>query len=112
MKDFILLFRGGLDYDTATPEQVQQSMLRWKNWMEELGKSGKSTGGQRLTGGGAVLKGENKQVTDGPYAEGKEAVGGFISLRASDLNEAIEISKGCPIFDHGGTTEVREVATS
>jgi len=112
MKNYLLLFRGGLDYETASPEQLQKSMLNWKNWIDQLAKDGRFTGGERLNNPGAVLKGPKKQVIDGPYAEGKEIIGGYVSIKANDLNEAIEISKGCPIFDHeSGTTEIREVAT-
>ena len=110
MKDFLLLFRGGLDFATATPEQLQQAMQKWRNWMDELTKSGNYSGGQRLTPNGAILKGEKKQRIDGPYAESKEIVGGYMAIKANDLQEAIEIAKGCPIFDYNGSTEVREVA--
>ena len=110
MKDFLLLFRGGLDFATATPEQLQDAMMKWKTWMDELSKAGKYYGGQRLTRNGAILKGEKKQLIDGPYAESKEIVGGYMSIKANDLNEAIEIAKGCPIFNYNGITEVREVA--
>jgi len=55
-----------------------------------------------------LLKGA-KQITDGPYAESKEIVGGYLGIKANDLDEAIEIAKGCPIFDYDGSTEVREI---
>ena len=102
MKDFLLLFRGGLDFATGSPDQLQQV------WMDELTQKGKHPAGKRLLEKGAVLKG-SKQITDGPYAESKEIVGGYLGIKANDLNEAIEIAKGCPIFDYGGSTEVREV---
>jgi hypothetical protein len=110
MKDYVLLFRGGLHFQTASPEQLQQAMMKWKTWMDGLAKEGKFQGGQRLTREGAVIKGGKKQVIDGPYAEGKEIVGGYLAIKANDLKEAIEIAKGCPIFDYDGITEVREVA--
>jgi len=110
MKDYILLFRGGLDFTTASPEQMQQSMMKWKTWMDELGAAGKLKGGERLTHTGAVLSGTQKQLTDGPYAEGKEVVGGFLVITAGDLAEAIELTKGCPIFEFDGSTEIQEIA--
>ncbi len=111
MKDYVFLFRGGLDFRTASPEQLQKAMQKWQVWMDKLAKDGKlSSSGNRLAGTGSVIKGEKKQVFEGPYVEGKEIVGGFIAVKAADLEEAIEISKGCPIFDFGGSTEVREVA--
>ncbi len=112
MKDFVLLFRGGLDYGTASPEQLQQSMVNWRNWMDSLAKDGKLAGGQRLQEHvGSTVKGRDKQVIDGPYAEGKEVIGGFLAIKAADLAQAIEIAKGCPIYNFDGSTEVREVAT-
>jgi hypothetical protein len=111
MKDFLLLFRSGLDFATATPEQLQQAMMKWKTWMEELTQQGKYFGGQRLTKNGAVLKSVEK-VIDGPYAESKEIVGGYVVIKAKDLQDAIEAAKGCPIFNYNGIVEVREVATN
>jgi len=110
MKDFIFLFRGGLDFATASPEQLQTSMMKWKTWMDELGAAGKLAGGERLTQTGAVISGPQKQLTDGPYSEGKEVVGGFLIIKAADLDEAIELSQGCPIYEVGGSTEIQEIA--
>ena len=110
MKDYVLLFRGGLDFSTASPDQLQQAMAKWKAWIEELTKDGKYDGGNRLTKDGAVLNGSKKQISDGPFTESKEIVGGYIGIKASDKKEAIEIAKGCPIFNYDGIVEVREVA--
>lgn len=111
MKDYLLLFRGGLDYSKASPEQLQQSMQKWRSWMDGLAQQGKLSGGQRLEGTGSVVNGTKKQVSDGPFAEGKEVIGGYIAVKANTLDEAIEIAKGSPIYDHDGSTEVREIAT-
>ncbi len=86
--------------------------MKWKTWMEELAKQDRYSGGQRLTRNGSVLKGQEKQITDGTYTESKEIVGGYMAIKANDLNDAIETAKGYPIFDYGGSTEVREVATN
>ncbi len=59
-----------------------------------------------------MIKGEKKQVFEGPYVEGREIVGGYIGVKAKDLSEAVEIGKECPIFDFGGSTEVREIAAT
>ena len=109
MKDYLFLFRGGLDFTTASADQVQQVMMKWKDWIDKLTKDGIYNGGERLTRNGAVLKGNKQQIIDGPYSESKEIVGGYISIKADDLQEAIEISKGCPIFNFNGNVEVREV---
>ena len=110
MKDYLLLFRGGLDFTKAPQEQVQQVILKWQNWVEELTKKGIYNGGERLVRNeAAVIKGRSKQITDGPYIESNELVGGYISLKATNLQQAVEIAKGCPIFDFDGNVEVREV---
>lgn len=109
MKEFVFLFRGGLDFNTASPEQLQQSMMKWKVWLDDLAAQNIYLGGERLVPTGAVLN-EQKQLSDGPYAEGKEIIAGYIALKANDLEAAVEISKGCPIFEYNGTLEVREIA--
>ncbi len=107
MKDFVYLFRGG--NAGTTPEERQQSMQRWRAWIEQLTKAGKYKGGAPLETGGKVIAGKNKLVTDGPFPESKEVVGGYVLLSAKDLAEAVEVSKGCPIFAEGGAIEVRPI---
>ena len=111
MKDYVFLFRGGLDFTKASPEELQQVIANWKKWTEELSKKGIYRGGDRLTrSDAAVVKGNAKQVVNGPYAESTEIVGGYIKIKADSLQQAIEISKGCPIFNFDGIVEIREVA--
>jgi hypothetical protein len=113
MKSYTLLFRGGIDYTKSSPEEMQSVMMKWKTWMDGIAADGRLIpGGHRLTpGSGAVLTGRDKPVTDGPFAEGKEVVSGFIAIKAADLQEAVMISKGCPIYEfEGSSTEVREIA--
>src|SRR5882724_6884466 len=109
MKEYVFLFRGGLDLNNSSPDEIQKAMAKWKAWVDDLAKQGKFTGGHRLTDAGSVMK-EKKHFTDGPYAESKEVIGGFISVKAGSLKEAEEIAKGCPIFDYNGFLEVREIA--
>lgn len=105
----MLLFRGGLDIPSATPEEIQQAMMKWKKWMEELSGNGCYLNGDRLTHNGKTIR-TGKKVSDGPYTESKEIVGGYISIKADSLEEAVEIAKDCPIFSYNGSVEVREVA--
>ena len=112
MKDFLLLFRGGDAERIAqqqNPEEWEKHMMKWKAWMEELGSKGKFSGGQPLTQSGNVIHGKKKVVTDGPFAESKEIVGGYLMIKANDLKEAVTLSKDCPILEHDGTVEVREI---
>jgi hypothetical protein len=65
--------------------------------------------GQPLEYAGKLVKGKQKTVTDGPFAETKDIVGGYTLIEARDLDQAVELSKGCPIFEVDGAVEVRPV---
>ncbi|MDI1355115.1 MAG: YciI family protein [bacterium] len=111
MKEYLLLFRGG---DGATvqqsPEKWQEHMQQWMQWMGKLTEQGKFIGAQPLETTGKQITGNKKVVTDGPFMEGKEFIGGYLMCKADTYDEAIEIAKGCPIlqFDDG-KIEVREL---
>ena len=108
MSEFLYLYRGG--DSSGSPEEMQQTMQKWVAWMKELGDGGHLKAiGNPLEPGGRVVKGKQKIVNDGPYAETKDVVGGYIVVEAKDLAQAVELSKGCPIFDVGGSVEVRPV---
>jgi hypothetical protein len=85
-------------------------MERWVAWMNDLRAKGHFKAGEPLEDkGGKVVRGKNKVVTDGPFAEAKDLVGGFLIVSARDLDHATELSKGCPIFAHDGVVEVRTI---
>jgi hypothetical protein len=107
-KQFLYLVRGGADPSTQSPEQMQQTMNKWFAWMGELKSKGKLKAGEPLGDEGKVLSGKRGQtVTDGPFVEGKEEVGGYLIVYAGNLDEATSMAKGCPIYDNDGTVEVR-----
>lgn len=111
MKEFLLLFRGGdIESLNASPEKWQAHMQQWMNWMGELSKQGQLVGAQPLAQTGKVITGNHKVVTDGPFMEGKEMVGGYLILRAKDYDDAVTISNRCPVlvFDDG-MVEIREI---
>lgn len=109
MSEFLFLFRGG-DNPHASPETMQQHMMKWVAWIDRLAKDGAMRAGEPLQPGGRVLSGPRGQmVTDGPFAESKEVVGGFLHVAAKDLDAAADLARGCPIFEHGGTVEVRAI---
>ena len=92
-----------------SPEQLQAMMKPWMDWIGSIAAQNKLVAaGNRLQADGAVVK-PGKIVTNGPYVEIKEAVGGYTIIRAATLAEATEISKGCPILHVGGSVEVREI---
>jgi hypothetical protein len=108
MSEFLYLYRGGVR--GASPEQMQQTMQKWMAWFKQLSEKGHITNmGHPLENAGKVVRGSKKAVTDGPFAEAKDVVGGYTLLQARDLDQAVELSKGCPIFDGEGTVEVRPI---
>ena len=108
MSEFTYLFRGR--ETSASPEQMQKTMQKWVAWFKDLGAKGiLREPGHPLDPSGKVVNGKGKVVKDGPYAEAKDVVGGYIVVEANDLAHAVEISKGCPILDVGGSVEVRPV---
>jgi hypothetical protein len=111
MDKFMFLFRGGENHaDNATEsKEAMENMQAWMTWMDGLAKKGILVGGEPLQRTGKQVNGKNKVVTDGPFIEGKETVGGYLIINAKDINEAVEISKGCPIFSEDGKLEVRPV---
>jgi len=79
-------------------------------WMKDLGANGHlKDRGQPLERAGKLVQGKQKTVTDGPFVEAKDVVGGYTLIEAEDLSEAVELSKGCPIFEVEGAVEVRPV---
>jgi hypothetical protein len=109
MNEFVFLYRGG--DRSGSLQEMQQVMQKWMTWMKELGEKGHIKDvGHPLDHTGKVVKGKQKKtVTDGPYAEAKDLVGGYTLVEAKDLAHAAELSMGCPIFERGGFVEVRPV---
>ncbi len=113
MSEFVLLYRSTPEARAeamATPERARQSMATWRAWMEEMKREGRLVNvGMPLEHTGKVVAGRARTVTDGPYAETKELVGGFSIVEAKDIDEAARIAAGCPILQGGGSVEVRPV---
>jgi len=116
MSEFIYLYRIGAAAQReamGTPEHAQQSMRVWRAWMGELEAKGHlKNPGQPLEPQGKVVRGKQKGVTDGPFVEVKDLVAGFTVIEARDLAHAVELSKGCPILEGGGSVEIRPVMKS
>jgi hypothetical protein len=109
MKEFMMIFRmAPLGKFQPTPEQMQESIKQWQDWIGGIAAQGKFVSTNQLGFSGKTLK-PNGVVTDGPYAEVKEIVGGYIIVKANSLEEAIELAKGCPILYMGGHVEVRDI---
>ena len=110
MTKFMYLFRGGHDnMQKMSPEEMQEHMGKWKTWMSALAEKSVLVDGLPLSREGKKVKDFGNVITDGPYAEGAEIVGGYLIVNAENLDHAVEISKQCPIFENGGQVEVREI---
>ncbi len=113
MADYmLLLYENPTDFSDVSPEEMQAIIGKYSAWRDSLAEEGRLVGSNKLTDGeGRVLKGGNGdlRVTDGPFSETKEVIGGYFTIRAASYDEAVEVSKGCPHLGFGGTIEIREI---
>src|SRR6267143_1311012 len=110
-KEFIIFFRGSQWDKNLSPEEIQKDMGQFMGWFERLREEGKLKAGQPLEREGKIVSGKKgRTVADGPFAESKEAIGGYFLLQVADLDEAVEIAQQCPILEYGSAVEVRPVA--
>ncbi len=111
MKEFLLIFRREVETlpGDMSPEQIQAMMKPWQDWIGGIAAQNKlANGGNRLASEGKVVK-PGSLITDGPYVEMKEAVGGYIIVKTDNIEEAAELSKTCPILSVGGNVEIRPI---
>lgn len=109
---YMLLFRntGPENYQHLSAEQRQQVVTRWNAWFDGLVAQGKAIEGQPLEMQTRVVSGAGgARVIDGPFAEAKEAIGGYVKLLVNDLDEATAIAKRHPGLAYGLIIEVREL---
>ena len=111
MASYLFLYRGEpWDPSQVSPEDMQKTMEAWMAWINE----GMAAGwmlepGDALGPGGKVVH-TDKSVTDGPFTESKEIVGGYSIVKADSYEEALQYAMSCPDLDHGGKVEIREFA--
>jgi len=109
--EFLLLFRGNAWYEGLSPEELQQAMNQFKQWFDRLTDQGKLKAAQPLMREGKIVSGkQGRVVADGPFAESKEAVGGYFLIAVDTLEEAVAIAQTCPSLEYGTQVEVRPVA--
>lgn len=99
-------------FDDRSHDEMMQIIQEYSAWAEKLRGSGQLAGGEKLTDDpGRVLRpgGKGFSVTDGPYAEGKEIVGGYFMIVAPDYDAACTVASACPHLKHGGRIELRMV---
>ena len=106
----MLIFRGTEWYKGLSPEQMQQVLDQWMAWFNGLKSEGTAVAGNPLEPHGKIVSGKNRIVSDGPFAEAKETIGGYFLLKVATMNEAVTIAKQCPGLPYGIRVEVRAVA--
>ena len=113
MSDFVFLFRASDEERRGamgSPEQAQKSLAAWRAWVQGLEANGHlKNPGQPLDPNGKVVRGRNKVVTDGPYAETKDLILGYMVVEARDMTEAIALAGECPMVLGDAAVEVRPV---
>lgn len=111
MSEFILIFRHQDGNKVASPEQIQEWMKQTMDWIGSIAAQGKFVGGNGLPFDDARVVRHNNVVTNGPFGEIKETIGGYIMVRAGSVEEAVEFAKGCPVLQgEGNSVEVRRIA--
>jgi len=105
---YMLLYRSGEWYNKLSHAELQKLINQNKAWLEKLTAQGKVKPGRALERKGAIVSGVNGRiVTDGPFAESKEAIGGYLVLDVGTIEEAIAIAQSSPGVAYGGSIEVR-----
>ncbi len=112
MSKFMFLFRGGgiVVQPPPPPAEIGAHLAKWTEWVGGLVKAGHLQDTlPPLQNGGKVVRGKARAVTEGPYAEAKDLVSGIIVVSVSSLEAAVELARGCPIYEYDGSVEVRPV---
>ena len=113
MDEFILIFRHEDGGKVASPEQLQIWMKQTMDWIGGIAAQNKFSGGNGLPFEDSRVVRKNNVVTNGPFGEIKETIGGYIVVKAGSVDEAVEFAKGCPVLQgDGNSVEVRKIAKS
>jgi hypothetical protein len=114
MEKFMLIFHSPAlteqEFMAQSPEAMQAEIQKWNHWIGGIAAQGKLLGSEALLPQGKTMSSGGRVVTDGPYTEGKEIVGGYLLLQAANEAEAVQLAQGCPMFElEGATVEVRPI---
>ena len=110
MKEFILIFRHEDGSKVASPEQIQVWMKQTMDWIGGIAAKNQFVGGTGLPFDDARVVLHNNVVTNGPFGDIKETIGGYITVKANTIDEAVEFAKGCPVLQgEGNSVEVRTI---
>jgi hypothetical protein len=108
----LLLHQSPSKFRDLSPEEIQQIIARYKAWREELVRQNRLRGGEKLSNDGGRrlrIQGSQVSVTDGPYSEAAEVLGGYFAIEAASYDEAVEIARTCPHLTGSQWIEVRQV---
>jgi hypothetical protein len=106
----MLIFRGGaMSRSVLSPRELQAHVAKWYVWSDDLTRQGRRIVGTPLDSPGVTVRGHERMVTDGPYAESKDLVTGSMIIQAASLEDAVEVARGCPTYEFDGSVEVRPV---
>jgi len=110
MDHYIFLLRNEtIDFASYSPEQIQEIISDFDKWNAGMIRDGRLILSASLRDGTGKTIRPGNIVTDGPYSEAKEAVTGFLVVKANDFEDASAIAEGCPFLPRGGSVEVRMV---
>ena len=114
MTKFMYLFRSYPEsYRSLSPDEMQRALQKWVDWKAGLEKNGHIVSfGERLAVTGKVVRGKSKTVTDGPFAEVKDIIQGYLVVQAESIDQAAQLASGCPVLDFDGTVEIRPFFTA
>jgi len=112
MDEFLLIFRHQDGKALASPEQLQIWMKMTMDWLGGIAAQNKLvSNGNGLSFDDSKVVWHKGVVTNGPFGEIKETIGGYVMVRAESADEAVEFAKGCPVLmGDGNSVEVRKVA--
>lgn len=111
MEQFALIFRHDDGKKVASPEQIQIWMKQTMDWVGGIAAQDKFVSGTGLPFEDARVVKSNNMVTNGPFGDIKETIGGLIIVKAETIDEAVEFAKGCPVLQgEGNSVEVRKIA--
>ena len=111
----LLLHETAGDFAELSAEDIQQIISEYVAWSNSLAEQGKMVGGEKLKDQGGknlTMQNGSLRVTDGPFAESKEVIGGYFTIAADNYDEAVELAGTCPHLKYGGRIELREVETT
>ncbi len=110
MAQFILLLRGvNEQLNNYSPGELQKLLEKYDAWIESVQDEDKLRGAQKLKDVRHQVTLKNGEIVDGPFTETKETIGGYFIIETSELQEALEIARKCPILSHGGSVEIQEI---